>query len=288
MTPQQISARIYRESKHYSYKSQSDSEPLRLLVLASDDPQQDYLLALLAQNFNVLAAVIEPGKQQHQRLLKKAKYADYWYRYWHKQRQKFSGRAAYRRDYFSALISNHKVNKEVVDWIGDQKTIDIIQQQQPDVTIVCGTMLIPKAVINAAGFIINVHGGYLPDYRGNHCIFFAYYQKNYAKIAASLHLVTPELDAGEIIAVIQPPIYPHDNDEHLYCRALHHAMLDLVTHLTNFAAGEKLTVLKSEKTSKPVYRHRSRKPWMDINLWLRRKFGLHKIPHIPTKNSSNG
>ena len=261
------------------------SERLRILALCSDDPQHHYLISELAARFDLVGAIIEPGKDQHQRLWQKGKYIDWLYRYWHIQRQKFTGRSRYRWEYFSPLIGNtSQINKIYVDWIGSQETVEAIRRLKPDLTVVCGTMYIPKKVIDAADLTINVHGGYLPDYRGNHCIFFAYYNADYAKIAATLHLVSPQLDGGQIIEIVKPPIYPHDNDEHLYCRALHLAMLRLFEIVKGCEVGSRSIQCHPQVGKGMMYRHRSRKPHYDFLLWIRKSLGLQQIPHIPVQN----
>jgi len=260
-------------------------ERLRILALCSDDPQHHYLISELALRFDLVGTIIESGKDQHQRLWQKGRNIDWLYRYWHIKRQKITGRSRYRWDYFSPLIRNtSQINSMYVDWIGSQETVEAIKRFRPDLTVVCGTMYIPKQVIDAAGLMINVHGGYLPDYRGNHCIFFAYYNADYAKIAATLHVVSPQLDGGEIIEIVKPPIYPHDNDEHLYCRALHLAMLRLFEIIEGFEAGSRSIQCYPQVGEGVTYRHRSRKPHYDFLLWLRKSLGLQRLPHIPAPN----
>lgn len=275
---------IRRTSNNYTLVNDC-SKRLRILVLCSDDPQHHYLISELAARFDLVGAIIEPGKDQHKRLWQKAKYIDWLYRYWHIKRQKLTGRSRYRYDYFSPLIRNiSHINKIYVDWIGSQETVEAIRDFKPDITVVCGTMYLPKKVIHAADFMINVHGGYLPDYRGNHCIFFAYYKADYAKIAATLHVVSSELDGGEIIEIVKPPIYPHDNDDHLYCRALHLAMLRLFEIIEDFEAGSQSIQCYPQVGNGMMYWHRSRKPHHDFLLWLKKSLGLQQVPHIPVEN----
>ncbi|MCP2729961.1 formyl transferase [Limnofasciculus baicalensis] len=276
---------MIRKTKNSYTTVNTCGDRLRILALCSDDPQHHYLISELAARFDLVGAIIEPGKDQYKRLWQKARYTDWLFRYWHINRQKFTGRSRYRWDYFSPLIRNTgQINNIYVDWIGSQETVEAIRDFKPDLTVVCGTMYIPKQVIHAADFMINVHGGYLPDYRGNHCIFFAYYNADYAKIAATLHVVSPQLDGGEIIEIVKPPIYPHDNDEHLYCRGLHLAMLRLFDLIEGFEAGRRSIQCYPQIGEGTMYRHSSRKPHHDFLLWLRKSLGLQQVPHIPVQN----
>jgi methionyl-tRNA formyltransferase len=280
----QISDSIVREGQNFFFKPQHKDQRLRVLLLCTDDGQQTYLRSLIGKLFDVVGVVIEPAYQQKKRLLSKSQYKRWIYRNWHIKRQKLSGRGRYRQKYFEGLVDGEVEKATIkVDWVGSQATVDMINRLKPDVTIVSGTDFIPSCVIDIAGLIINIHGGFLHQYRGNHGIFFAYYREDYTHIAVTLHLVTKAMDGGEQIDVVQPPIYPHDNDEHLYSRAMHHAMLRLVKHLQNLEQQQPLTVVPP-KGEGEVFYHHSRKPWMDFLCWFRRKIGWQKVPHLPADN----
>jgi len=275
--------RIIEDENGYWFDASASGQRPRILALCSDDPQQQYLLAELNARFNLVGAIIEPGQAQLHRLWQQGRYKDGLYRQWQNQRQRWSGRARYRREYFASLMDAPNIPETVaVDWIGSDRTLATIQDAAPHITIVCGTGYIPSRIIAASGLMINIHGGYLPDYRGNHCVFFAYYHSDFEKIGATLHLVTPQLDGGEVIEVIRPPIYPHDNDEHLYCRALHSGMQRLFTLLAAFENGDAPIAVTPQTSEGQLFRHSSRKPWMDLNLWLKRRLlGRHRVPCLP-------
>lgn len=112
-----------------------------------------------------------------------------------------------------------------------------LEDVRPDVTVVCGTTYLRSATIAAGGLMINIHGGFLPHYKGNHCVFFAFLRKDYQRIGASLHLVAGKLDGGELLEVVRPEIRPQDNDQHLYDRSVQLAIDRLVEILTVFETG---------------------------------------------------
>lgn len=265
----------------YRFQPEAQRPRLRVLALVSDDPQQHYLLQQLAQHFELVGALIEPGAKQHQRLWNRGKYLDWWARAWQSLRQRHTGRAAYRQNFFAtpAKTQASAINQLKTEWIGSKAALSFIQELKPDVTVVCGTSVIPRRIIQASGLMINIHGGYLPDYRGNHCVFFAYYRSDFEKIAATLHIVTEQLDAGGILQVVHPAIYPHDHDEHLYCRALWCGMQQLFSLLRQFESGEIDLIPQAQTQDGEMFRHRSRLPWLDLMLAIKRRFGLHPVPH---------
>lgn len=124
--------------------------------------------------------------------------------------------------------------------------------------------------------------GGVPDYRGNHGIFFAYERSDFDSIGASLHLVSRQLDEGHLIDVFRPVVLPHDHDEHLYCRAAHGGAVRLRTLLQGLECGEKLTSTPQVGVG-TTFRHRDRTPGRELRLWLRRRLGLHRVPHLPAR-----
>jgi methionyl-tRNA formyltransferase len=64
---------------------------------------------------------------------------------------------------------------------------EAVEQWQPELTIVSGTEYIGRKLIDRAGLMINLNTGHLPEYKGNHCIFFALYDGAVDKVAATLH-----------------------------------------------------------------------------------------------------
>jgi hypothetical protein len=260
-------------------------ERLRVLVLCSDDPHHRYLLSELAERLDVRGAVIEPGAAQQRGLWRPGRRRDWLARRWHVERQRLTGRRSYREAYFEPITDVARIAalpQLVASSVNAPATIEWIRARRPDVTVVCGTMYLQRSVLACTGVTVNVHAGYLPDYRGNHAIFFAYERGDWAKVAATLHVVTAELDGGEIVEVVHPDVYPHDGDDHLYCRAVHAAIGRLRELLLALESGATL-VCRAQPYTGAMYRHRDRTPLHDLALWARRRTGAHPVPHLPAR-----
>jgi methionyl-tRNA formyltransferase len=111
-------------------------------------------------------------------------------------------------------------------------------------------------------------------------VFFAYERGDFERIGGSLHLVTPELDGGDLVAVVRPEIFPHDNDEHLYCRSVQAAMERLFELLSDLAGGADVPTTP-QGSGGETFRHRDRTPARELRLWARRRLGRHPVPHLP-------
>lgn len=259
------------------------SRRLRVVVLCSDDPQHDFLLSELGRTGALVGAIVEPGTAQQRTLWRRRRYADWAFRAYQVRRQRMTGRSRYRRAYFLPLVNPGclaNVPRVVVNSVNSELAREALAQLRPDVTVVCGTLYIGRSTLQHAGLAINIHGGHLPEYRGNHCVFFAFRNRDFGRIAATLHVVSAQLDGGDVIEVVQPEIYPHDNDEHLYCRSLHRAILRLVEILDARQPEDIRLAARPQPEAGALYRHRSRTPRIELGLWLRRRLGLHAVPHL--------
>ena len=264
------------------------SERLRVAILRSDDPHHLWLEASLARRLHVVGVVVEPGSAQQARLWRTRKLTAWAWRGYQGRRQRWTGRSAYRRRHFAldGLPLAAAPPRVEVDWINSERAREAVRSFAPDVVVVCGTMYLDPAVTGDA-VTINVHGGWLPRYRGNHGVFFAYERGDFERIGASLHLLTADLDGGDVLAIVRPEVLPHDNDEHLYCRAVEAAIERLVSLLEQLEAGDAIPCTPQGPGAE-TFRHRDRTPARELRLWARRRLGRHPVPHLRAVSEPEG
>lgn len=87
-----------------------------------------------------------------------------------------------------------------------------IDKYQPDLIVLAGFMriLTDEFVQQFEGRMINIHPSLLPKYTGLHTHQRAI-DAGDSQHGASVHFVTPELDAGPVILQAKVPIYPEDD-----------------------------------------------------------------------------
>jgi len=138
-----------------------------------------------------------------------------------------------------------------------------------------GTSILNRDVIAAAGpTIINIHGGLLPYYRGNHCIFFAMLDRRPDRVGSTIHFVDSGVDTGDVIEPVIPQFRLSEHPEVLYCRAEQMAVERLVLLLDELRQGRPLP-RKPQGTGGHAYRTADRKPHHELMYWLRRR----DLPH---------
>jgi methionyl-tRNA formyltransferase len=275
---------IVNEADHVRALPGPGGSALRVAILRSDDPHHLYLQAVLCRHLQVVGVVVEPSHAQQRRLWRRGHRRAWMWRLYQGWRQRLTGRAAYRRRHF-AVDGPAPPVVVTTDWINSPVVAATLRTLAPDMVVVCGTGYIQEATLAPVPLAINVHGGYLPRYRGNHGVYFAYEAGDFHRIGASLHLVTPALDGGPVIGVVCPEIRPGDQDEHLYCRSVKSAIDALPGMLLDLQAGRPLRFLPQPAPGRP-YRHRDRTPGRELRLWWRRRLGRHPVPHLPARTVS--
>lgn len=215
--------------------------PLKIILLRGDGPHHIYLERLLAANFSLSAVIEEPHSAQIRRLLRQRKWNAWLWSVYHKWRRILTGNATFRKKFFSRAIDDTPETHPVrVDWINDSEAVSLIRETPSDVIIVIGTSILSKKTLNATlSPIINIHGGWLPEYRGNHCYFFAHLRGDWEAIGSTIHYVDSGIDTGRIIDRVRPGVNPEIHDaEYLYCAGELEAIRRLLEILKRFESGK--------------------------------------------------
>jgi len=99
------------------------------------------------------------------------------------------------------------------------ESVEEIRRLRPDIIVVNGTSIIKKPIIDIPPYgILNIHTGICPQYRGCTPEFWALYSDEPEGIGVTIHFLTENIDAGDII--LQEPLQadPFDDDQILRCK----------------------------------------------------------------------
>jgi hypothetical protein len=114
----------------------------------------------------------------------------------------------------------------------------------PDVTLVFGTGRLAPEAIAAAPACLNLHGGNPEEYRGLDTHLWSIYHGDFEGLVTALHVVEPELDAGDLVDVDPIPLF---RGMHLY---------ELRSRNTQVCVGLALRALEQLDASGTVARRR--------------------------------
>jgi len=85
-------------------------------------------------------------------------------------------------------------------YINDHEVLSFIEKLAPDLILIKGVSIISGEIIEAAGGkIVNIHSGWLPDYRGVQCGTWPMVNNEFDKIGITFHFVDEGIDTGKII-----------------------------------------------------------------------------------------
>lgn len=119
-----------------------------------------------------------------------------------------------------------------------------LQEARPDIICLAGFMriLTPEFVTGFAGRMLNIHPSLLPKYQGLHTHARAIAASD-AEAGATVHEVTPELDAGPILGQVRVPVLPDDTEQSLAARVLEQEHRLYPAVLRRFASGNRTPLI---------------------------------------------
>lgn len=251
----------------------------RLLILCGDDYHQQYLISYLSKKFCVVAVFIESQNAQANGLLKSKKYIDYLYVKYHRLRRILLGLDSYRKKYFKCT-QTYCNNIFYVKNINAPDTVSLVSNYEFDFVIICCTSIIRSALLKLIfSKAINIHGGMLPYYRGNHCFFFTLLNRDYSKVASTLHFIECGIDTGPVIETIHPPMFHDDIPETLYCRAEKLAIHRLADILSRYDNADAIPRVKQCERHH-LYKTRDRGILKEIKYYYLKALGKISIPSV--------
>lgn len=98
--------------------------------------------------------------------------------------------------------------------INSPEVFNRIREVGPEMLLLFGTSIIQKPLLDAfKGRVINLHLGLSPYYKGSATNLFPYFYGEPESVGATIHLATPQVDAGGILEQCRPEM-EEDDDLH--------------------------------------------------------------------------
>lgn len=117
------------------------------------------------------------------------------------------------------MPGDHRVKQ--VEGHNAEDCVTLLTNQQPDVIVVYGTMLIANRVANLAQkCTLNMHTGLSPYYRGDSTLFWPVYYNQRDKIGVTVHELVAEVDGGGIVSTTKVEYEQDDTEAHLFAKGV--------------------------------------------------------------------
>ena len=152
--------------------------------------------------------------------------------------------------YFSSTkMLNFSVHE--VDDINDELVLNQVKKLRPDFIALFGTAILKPIWIKAfKNRIINLHLGLSPFYRGSATLFWPFVYRELEFLGTTIHIAVEKVDAGSILARIQPDFYIEDDYYSITNRLIHDSIRRMPQIITSYLRGE-ISPTEQEKISTP-------------------------------------
>lgn len=148
----------------------------------------------------------------------------------------------------------------VVSSFHSEEGLRVLEDLAPDLMVVDGTYILQESVFSIPHLgTVNLHCGYLPDYRGSPPVFWELFEGE-DTVGVSIHMVTADLDGGPILARRRFPIDPAPPTDPLeYCstiwrEVLRPAGIEMICNAIRSAAAGTLRAEPQPKDEGTTYR----------------------------------
>ena len=180
---------------------------MKIVLLFRDSVEAKYLSNILNKNIKIDVLILENGKisniRKVKRIFGKANFLQYplkildlasitlYSKYFDYKLSKDINKEGYNK--FPKDIPTYKV-----DDANGNDCISLLKSTYPDIILVLGTSILKEEVLSIPKeFLLNIHGGIVPEYRNVHSDFWAFLNKDYDNIGVSIIYLDKGIDSGD-------------------------------------------------------------------------------------------
>ncbi len=213
---------------------------MRIVIVTHNSDRHFYFCNKLIENTDTVVGVITGAKYNYSPKLTKIKKAlrnffplvnkfflDLLYKKWGQRltKEKIDTEEIFFNNQKNYFQSNYKdlligeVRQETGS-INNDSFVKRIRDENPDVIIVMGTCLLGKDIINSAQYVLNIHTGLSPYYRGGNTNFWPFIFKEFDHFGVTVHKLSTGIDSGDIIYNRQVSFENGDTYSSINCKAI--------------------------------------------------------------------
>ena len=213
---------------------------MNILIISGNHPRHLYYINQISNSFNVKGCILQKREKMIPSLPSNISELD------KKNYQKhFTGRLNAEKQYFGNQSNPDCDILEITnDELNSSKTIEFVKLMNPDIVLLFGCGLIKKELQDVLPFFtVNLHGGLSPWYRGVATLFWPFYflQPTYA--GSTFHIISSEVDAGDIIHQVCPKLELEDGIHDVGCKTIIESTNDMLKLLEIFEKQKKMGIV---------------------------------------------
>lgn len=170
---------------------------MKALILTSNSLRHRYFARAVARCFDAPAALVEEKRNYYAQQRDQSPVV----------RAHFESIAAAEKLWFADAADATCPEMRQVGDINSPELVEWAERQKFDVLCLFGTAILGRYWLNAfPAKIVNLHLGLSPFYRGSATLFWPFVNRELEYLGTTIHLATAKVDAGEILARIDPDL----------------------------------------------------------------------------------
>jgi folate-dependent phosphoribosylglycinamide formyltransferase PurN len=215
---------------------------MRIVILTHNSERHYYFCNQLIEKTGQVVGIVTGGKQVYrsrkaewQRRLRRKEvlsyvrkrvlnlcFRSYGKQFWQEKEaieSRFFGGAA---DHFAAH-HRHLVLAQVDAAhrsINHRYYVECVRAVQPDVIAVMGTCMLGKRILALAPYVLNMHTGLSPYYRGGQSNMWPILEGDFGYFGVTVHKLSPGIDSGDIVYSQRPDVAEEDTYVDINCKCI--------------------------------------------------------------------
>ena len=176
---------------------------IRVVILTSDNIRHCWVANIISEHLNTVLIVTENKPKIYSDMMEKSQIIN----------RHFRTNSLYEELYFgnTRTFPNVPVLSMPRGSINKEDVVAYVKKQNPDLILLYGTSVLKEMWFETfKRDVVNMHLGLSPYYRGSNTNFWPMYYREPEYVGVTIHIATPDVDAGEIICQIRPSIKVSD------------------------------------------------------------------------------
>jgi len=229
---------------------------MRILTISGNHPRHLYYVNKILEKYPITGCILQkreelvPEVPNHSSENDREIFLEH-FRRRQKAEEKYFGDQTYP-DCDILEINGEQLNSSI--------TMDFIKKINPEIVLLFGCGLIKKDLQSILPiYTVNLHGGLSPWYKGVATLFWPFYflQPNYA--GSTFHIISSEVDAGDIIHQVKPKLELDDGIHDVGCKTIVESTDHMLKLLEIFQKNGKWNLYKQNEVGK-TFRNKDFRP----------------------------